>query len=244
MQKGINTMNDPIILSVQVGRTQRMGMEDSTEVMQRAWSSAIFKSAVDGRVWVSTLQVSGDEQADLRVHGGPDKAVYSYPFENLRAWAVELGLGEIPGGGFGENLTTANLLEDAVCIGDSFRAGEVILQVSQPRGPCWKLMRRWNQPDLAVRVDESGRTGWYQRVLREGFLQAGDKLELLERPNPAWTVLRAHFILRAPALKPDESLELAALPQLSAASRAGLLRGLEQNRRAPRRSTLTGEGDD
>lgn len=237
-------MDDARILSVQVGRARRMGTEDAPDPMQRPWSSAIFKDPVSGPVWADTIQLTGDEQADLRVHGGPDKAVYAYPVEHLRAWAIELGLGEIPGGGFGENLTTSGLLEDGVCIGDTFRAGEVLLQVSHPRGPCWKLARRWNLPDLAIRVDQMGRTGWYHRVLREGHLQAGDALELLERLHPAWTVQRAYSVLRAPALSPAEALELAALPELAASSRASLLKGLEQDKRSPRRSTLTGEADD
>jgi MOSC domain-containing protein YiiM len=234
----------PRILSVQVGHTRQLGAAESSDPMLRAWNSAIFKEAVEGPVWVSTSRVSGDEQADLRVHGGPDKAVFAYPVEHLRTWAVELGLTKMAGGGFGENLTTAGLLEDSVCIGDTLRAGGVLLQVSQPRGPCWKLARRWNQPDLALRVDESGRTGWYYRVLQEGYLQAGDPLQLVERPNPQWTVLHAYFILRAPALFPTKSLELAGLAHLSAASRASLLRGLQQNRRAPHHSTLTGEDED
>lgn len=237
-------MNDALILSVQVGRAHRMGTEGAADPVQRPWSSAIFKDPVNGPVWVGTTQMAGDEQADLHVHGGPDKAVNVYPVEHLLAWATVLGIDKIPGGGFGENLTLSGLLEEAVCIGDIFRAGEVMLQVSQPRGPCWKLARRWNLPDLAIRADQTGRTGWYFRVLREGNLQAGDRLEPIERIQSAWTVRRAYSILRAPALSPAEAQELAALPELAAASRAGLLRGLEQGKRGPRRSTLTGETDE
>lgn len=237
-------MNQAAILSVQVGRTRHFGDESSAEPMQRAWSSAICKDPVGGPVWVGAAHVEGDEQADPRVHGGPDKAVNAYPVEHLRTWAVELGLGEISGGAFGENLTTSGLVEDDVCIGDTVRIGTVILQVSQPRGPCWKLARRWNQPDLAIRMNESGRTGWYYRVLQEGTLQAGDAVQLVDRPNPLWTIHRAYLVLRAPALDPEKTLTLAGIPQLSGASRAGLLRGLEQDRRAPHRSTLTGEDDD
>ena len=231
------------ILSIQVGRPQRLGNEDAAVGFQRAWTSAIFKDPVAGPVWVGRTQISGDEQADLRVHGGPDKAVNLYPVEHLRAWAAELGIDEMPGGSFGENLTTAGLLEADVCIGDIFRAGKVLLQVSQPRGPCWKLGRRWNRPDLAIRADQTGRTGWYFRVLEEGHLQAGDRLELAERPNPAWSIQHAYAVLRAPALSPQEALALAALPELAATSRAGLLSGLETGKRGPSRSTLTGEKD-
>lgn len=237
-------MTSTQILSIQIGRTQRLGSEDAADGFQRAWTSAIYKEPVHGPVWVGQTQISGDEQADLRVHGGPDKAVNLYPVEHLRAWAVELGLDEMPGGSFGENLTTAGLLEADVCIGDIFRAGEVLLQVSQPRGPCWKLARRWGVPDLAVRADQTGRTGWYFRVLEEGHLQAGDRLELADRPNPVWSIQRAYSVLRAPALSREDALALAALPELAAASRAGLLRGLETGKRGPRRSTLTGEDGD
>lgn len=237
-------MKSAQILSIQVGRAQRLGSEDASAADQRAWTSAIFKDPVNGPVWFGRTQISGDEQADLRVHGGPDKAVNLYPVEHLRAWAVELGLDEMPGGSFGENLTTTGLLEADVCIGDIFRAGEVLLQVSQPRGPCWKLACRWNLPDLAIRADQTGRTGWYFRVLQEGHLQSGDRLELAERPNPVWTIHRAYSVLRAPALSPEDALALAALPELAVASRAGLLTGLEAGKRGPRRSTLTGEKDD
>lgn len=120
-------MKSAQILSLQVGHAQRLGSEDASAADQRAWTSAIFKDPVSGPVWVGNSQISGDEQADLRVHGGPDKAVNLYPVEHLRAWAVELGLDEMPGGSFGENLTTAGLLEADVCIGDIFRAGEVLL---------------------------------------------------------------------------------------------------------------------
>ncbi len=236
-------MEQATILSVQVGRVRRLGSEAATDPMQRPWTSGILKAAVSGPVWFGVEQIDGDEQANRDAHGGQDKAVCSYPVEHLRAWAAELGLGEITNGGFGENLTLSNLLEDGVCIGDSFRAGTVVLQVSQPRGPCWKLARRWQRPDLAIRADESGRTGWYFRVLQEGHLQAGDTLELLERPNPQWTIQRAYQALRAPAAHRQESLVLAALTQLSAASRESLLRGLEQGKQAPRRSTLIGDNE-
>ena len=234
-------MDDARILSIQVGRPQRLGSEDAAEGFQRAWTSAIYKDSVAGPVWVGRTQIRGDEQADLRVHGGPDKAVNLYPAEHLHSWATELGLEAMPGGSFGENLTTAGLLEADVCIGDIFRAGQVVLQVSQPRGPCWKLARRWNLPDLAIRADQTGRTGWYFRVLQEGHLQSGDRLELAERPNPSWSIHRAYSVLRAPALSPEDALALAALPELAATSRAGLLTGLETGKRGPRRSTLTGE---
>lgn len=237
-------MKSAQILSIQVGRAQRLGSEDASAADQRAWTSAIFKDPVSGPVWVGKPQISGDEQADLRVHGGPDKAVNLYPAEHLHSWATELGLEAMPGGSFGENLTTAGLLEADVCIGDIFRAGQVVLQVSQPRGPCWKLARRWGVPDLAIRADQTGRTGWYFRVLQEDNLQAGYRLELAERPNPSWSVQRAYFVVRAPALSPEDALALAALPELAAASQAGLLRGLEIGKRGPRRSALTGEESD
>jgi len=116
---------------------------------------------------------------------------------------------------FGENFTIAGSREENVCIGDTYRVDEVLVQVSQPRVPCWKLGRRWNLPDLAKRVETSGRTGWYLRVLREGSVKAGLPLELIERPFPQWPVSRASEVLRARKANPHDAAALAKCELLS-----------------------------
>lgn len=147
--------------------------------------TGIFKAPVEGAVMIRTLNVDGDGQADLRVHGGEDKAVYAYPIEHYDHWGRELVRDDLGFGQFGENLTVAGMTEDDVRIGDVYRVGAARLQVTQPRTPCYKLGLRMGDPGFPKRFLESRRTGFYCRVLQEGEVRAGDGIELLERdPTP------------------------------------------------------------
>ncbi len=139
--------------------------------------TAIFKSPVEGRVKLRRHNLAGDRQADLTVHGGANKAVYQYPSEHYSYWAGQLPDADLPFGAFGENLTTAGLLEDAVRIGDRFRIGSAILQVTQPRMPCFKLGIRFGRADMVKRFWLSGRSGIYFSVVEEGELGSGDAVE-------------------------------------------------------------------
>ncbi|MCD6672278.1 MAG: MOSC domain-containing protein [Burkholderiaceae bacterium] len=155
--------------------------------------------------------LDGDEQGDRRVHGGPDKAVHLYPREHYEPWIIELGALPVLGapGAFGENLSTAGLLENDVCLGDTVRVGGVVLQVSQSRQPCWRLNHRFGVADMARRVQERSRPGWYCRVLQPGELRAGDSIELLERPHPEWPLERLMRLLyRSDPTDPDLVLAL------------------------------------
>jgi len=159
--------------------------------------SAIDKQPLAGPVSIGELGFAGDEQGDPRVHGGPDKAIHHYAFDHYAAWRDELGatpLLEVPGA-FGENISTRGLDEDGVCLGDRFRLGTALVEVSQGRQPCWKLNDRFGVPDMARRVQSSGRTGWYYRVLQPGVAHAGDALRLDARPYPAWTLRRLGMLL-------------------------------------------------
>jgi MOSC domain-containing protein YiiM len=167
------------IVSLQVGMPQHFGDENSNGPSAAGWVTSIFKQSVSGPVWLSKLNLKGDAQSDLTVHGGPDKAVLAYSAEHYPAWRSELRLPEFPLGAFGENLTVAGATEDDTCIGDVHQIGDAIIQVSQPRSPCWKLARKWNLADLPKRVVKSGRSGWYYRVLQEGTVEAGSDLKLL-----------------------------------------------------------------
>src|SRR3954471_4221077 len=151
-------------------------------------STGIFKEPVVGRVTLRTLNLDGDRQADLTVHGGPAKAVYAYPSEHYPFWRGELPGMDFPWGAFGENLTTEGLREDDVHIGDRFRAGGVELMVTQPRMPCFKLAIRFNRADMVKRFLRSGRTGFYLAVVREGEIGAGDALELVAEDDSRITV--------------------------------------------------------
>jgi len=156
-------------------------------------TSGIFKEPVAGRVMVRRLNIDGDDQADRRVHGGFDMAVYAYPFEHYAYWRNELGRETFPYGQFGENLTVAGLCEDSVRVGDIFRVSEALLQVTQPRIPCYKLAIRMEQgPDFPARFQQSGRMGFYFRVLEEGEIGAGDPIELAESDEGSVTI--AEFI--------------------------------------------------
>jgi len=163
------------IISVNVG-LPRLVLRNGEPV-----STGIFKEPVNGRVTLRTLNLDGDRQSDLSVHGGPFKAVYLYPSEHYDFWKQELPDMDLPWGIFGENLTTTGLLETEVHIGDRFRTGTAELMVTQPRMPCYKLAIRFGRADIIKRFLVSERTGFYFSVLKEGEVGAGDEIELLER---------------------------------------------------------------
>lgn len=207
------------VLSVQVGMPREHGTEGAAEPMERAWTTGFFKEPVAGPVRVGATNLEGDGQADLRVHGGPDKAVLLYAASHYPAWREELGFA-MPFGAFGENLAVEGMTEADACIGDVIDVGTARLQVSQPRGPCWKIARRWKMRDLSARVQGTGRTGWYARVLREGVLQAGDAVVLADRPHPRWTVALATELLHPDNGREAEAAALADVPELAESWRA------------------------
>ena len=176
--------------------------------------SGIAKQPRTDKVWISPIGLEGDEQGDLRVHGGPDKAVHHYAFEHYALWRDELGalpLLEAPGA-FGENISTRGLTEAEVCLGDRFTLGSALLEVSQGRQPCWKLNDRFGVADMARRVQSTGRSGWYYRVLRPGLAQAGDVLTLVERPHADWPLQRLADLLYQRVLSPALLEPALALP--------------------------------
>ena len=156
------------LISVNVGQPRKVEFRDGTVL------SGIFKAPVAGRVVVRKLNLAGDQQADLTVHGGPDKAVYAYPVEHYSYWNTELPGTELAYGMFGENLTTGGLDEASVYIGDQFRIGSAVLRVTQPRTPCYKLGIRFGRSDLIEKFWFSGRSGFYFSVITEGEVGAGD----------------------------------------------------------------------
>ena len=190
-------MGAPVLVSIQVGRPSVRGVPGSDDPMDQTWTSGIVKNVIDGPVWLGRTNLAGDGQADLVNHGGPDKAVLSYAATHYPGWRQELDRPDLPHGAFGENFTIDGLSEDVVCVGDSYALGDdVVVQVSQPRVPCWKLARRWRLKELTALVERSGRTGWYLRVLKEGEVQPGLTVTLIERPHPEWTVTRASQVMR------------------------------------------------
>jgi MOSC domain-containing protein YiiM len=198
------------IISVQVGRPREV------EWRGRTVRTSIFKEPVAGPVRVGKLNLAGDEQSDLSVHGGVDKAVYVYPSEHYAYWRGELPGAPLPWGAFGENLTTEGLSESALRIGDRLIIGSADLVVTQPRLPCFKLGIRFGRPDMVKRFQRSGRTGFYLSVLGEGAISAGDPIRILPTEAPSLSV--ADIARLYAADETEEGLlrrasELGALPE-------------------------------
>jgi MOSC domain-containing protein YiiM len=181
-------------------------------------SSAIAKAILSGPVRIGFLGLEGDEQADHRYHGGPDKALHHYPSDHYPHWAqraVDHPLLNGPGA-FGENISTWGLAETQVCIGDRFRLGTALIEVSQGRQPCWKQAARMEWTTLPAMMVRERRSGWYYRVIEEGVAEAGDMLTLVDRPLPDWSVARVFGLLIAGDHKqnPADLEALAAMPLL------------------------------
>ena len=171
----------PLLTSLNIGPP--IPIEDGAP-----WHTGIYKHPVPGPIFLSLTNLAGDGQADLKVHGGPDKAVCVYPSGHYASWREELGAHDCGPGWFGENFSVDGQIEKDVAIGDTYRIGTAVVQISQPRAPCSKLARRWKRPHMPKLVVESGRTGWYLRVLETGTVERGDLLTLLDSPFPQWTI--------------------------------------------------------
>lgn len=207
------------LVSVQAGRPRKLEFEG------KAWRSAIYKEAVTGRVALSPTNIEGDRQANLKFHGGPDKAICCFPTEHFAFWRAALGRGDEFGfGAFGENFTLQGMTEAQVCIGDAFAVGTAVVQVSQPRQPCINLARKWDSAEMPADMISADHTGYYMRVLTTGEVGAGDFLTLQERPHPEMTVTAANGILYRKHGGETARLALIALPELSDAWKQTLSR--------------------
>ncbi|MEH1841491.1 MAG: MOSC domain-containing protein [Nostoc sp.] len=198
------------LISLNVGLPREVTWKGKTVI------TGIFKEPVNDRVMLRSLNLDGDGQADLTVHGGADKAVYLYPFEHYDYWRGELPDTELSLGIFGENFTTTGLREEEVNIGDRFRIGTVTLMVTQPRLPCYKLGIRFGQPNIVKQFLASRRTGFYFRVLQEGEVGAGDTLELISRDSNNITVANITQLYVRDQNNPEllrRAAQLEALPQ-------------------------------
>ena len=181
--------------------------------------SGIHKSLVATPLWLSEQGFDGYEQADRRVHGGPEKAVHHYPRDHYATWIEQLGTQPLllAPGAFGENLSTRGLTEESVCVGDVFELGQAVVQVSQGRQPCWKLNARLGHKGAARLMQDMGRTGWYYRVLKPGFVTGSDELVLVDRRETDWPLSRVMGLLfrRDPSLAGEwaAAAELAPLAE-------------------------------
>ncbi len=245
------TRRDPLqftLLGLQIGAPELLenrlpGPDAGTAA--GTFRTAMRKIAVPGPVLATATGLIGDDVASTDAHGGTENAVCVYCAAHYATWQTDRvvaasGLGAF--GDFGENLTLgmppggrpaapgalhAGVTEDDVCIGDVFTTGVVEFEISKPREPCSKLNRRWGVPDLRERVRDTNRCGWYMRVRREGFVSAGDTLTLIARPNPAWTVARAHRHLYFQEDGPAGDVALSTLPGLAESWQARFARKLQ-----------------
>ncbi|GAA4498070.1 MOSC domain-containing protein [Hymenobacter ginsengisoli] len=186
--------------------------------------TSIFKQPIAGAVAVQAEHLAGDGQADLRVHGGRDKAVYAYPQEHWAYWQQVLPAAQLVPGAFGENLTTTGLLEAEVRVGDCFQIGTVVLLAVQPRQPCFKLAIRLGRPSIVREFEAAGRNGIYFRVQQTGVLSAGDAITLIERSPYPVTIQDMANCLTADSYDQDKVQALLATPYLSASWRERLTR--------------------
>jgi MOSC domain-containing protein YiiM len=195
------------LLSVQTGRTAPLGPDHVP--------SAFVKTARTGPVAVGHLSLEGDEQADLAVHGGPEKAVYAYAASHFPDWAARFPALNFTGGAMGENLTVTGMTEADICVGDVHGIGTALLQVCQPRQPCFKFSLRHNNNRLPKTMVKSGQSGWYYRVLQTGALKASDAIILHERPNPDFPFTRlVEIVYRGQATR-QEIARMAEMPGLA-----------------------------
>lgn len=192
------------------------------------YRSGIAKHPVDVKTTLTRVGFIGDEQGDPRFHGGPEKAVHHYAAEHYDHWREALPTAAcLEPGGFGENLSTRGMDEAQIAIGDIFRIGTALVQVSQGRQPCWKLNDRFAIADMAERVQSTGRTGWYYRVLEEGIVASGSECHLIDRPTPDWTLRRVWQIFYRDPLNRAGLERITALSTLSDSWRDYARRRLE-----------------
>ncbi|MEK6658511.1 MAG: MOSC domain-containing protein [Campylobacterota bacterium] len=203
------------IISLQIGKVKSYGNKDSKDFSDKQWESGSFKEVIDTQVWAGKVGFIGDEVADKVHHGGTEKAIFANSYENYESWAKFLGLKTIPFGALAENLTIFGFHESSVCLGDIHKMGSAVLQVSQPRKPCWKISKRWNNKKFTNEIYTSGLTGWYYRVLEEGFIEAGDKIEILLHDEAKISILDANKAFADPSKYRELLEKIANIPSIA-----------------------------
>lgn len=188
-------MNAPYVDKILSGKVRQMGDPEATTALDKPWQSGMFKKEVEGKCWLGATGLEQDEVADTKNHGGAEKAVFAYPSSHYAFWQKKLGTDEIDVGAMGENFQVQEVDEFSICIGDTFEIGDAVIQVSQPRQPCWKPARRFRVMDFALQIQNSGRTGWYFRVLKEGYISGQSSLKLQERTFPQWTIAACNEVM-------------------------------------------------
>jgi MOSC domain-containing protein YiiM len=203
------------IVTLLAGKPVLIPATGSEEWWDKAWTTSLNKQSATGPLWLGYEGLSGDASADTRVHGGVDRAVCVYPSEHYNHWHTVSELSELPHGGLGENFTTEGLLEEEVCIGDIYRVGTALVQVSQPRQPCWKPARQWKFKEFTALIETTGYTGFYFRVKQHGAVREEDGFALEERPNPMLTIAHCNEVYYRRKADAEAAWVLSACPELS-----------------------------
>ncbi|HIP12943.1 MAG TPA: MOSC domain-containing protein [Arcobacter sp.] len=209
------------VLSVQIGKIKIIKDESMKE---KKWETGSFKKPVSSQIDVTTMGIKGDEISDLIHHGGIHKAVFANSYLNYPTWSKFLNKKNLEFGSLGENITFSNIKEEDVCIGDIHQIGEVILEVSQPRQPCWKLSKMHNIDMFKENIYETNRTGWYYRVLEEGTISKDDSVVLVKRLESAISIFHANEILKEPSKYEKKAKQLIDLNVLSQAFKNSLIK--------------------
>lgn len=196
------------LLSIQVGKPK------TVEFRGQPVTTGIFKDPIQGAVMVRSLNIDGDGQADLRVHGGVDKAVYGYAFDTYAWWKEKRPMDEFSYGAFGENLTFDTLPEDQIYLGDTFELGTCVLQAAQPRFPCFKLGVKFDDPGILKTFLEYGRPGVYFRVLRVGRIEAGQSLKLIDHEKERVSISALNKMVMSRGVAPEEIKRVLAISSL------------------------------
>jgi MOSC domain-containing protein YiiM len=198
------------LISINVGLPRLLSWQGAT------FKTGIFKNPVHGKIMLRATNLDGDRQADLTVHGGPNKAVYAYPGEHYSAWQLELPDEKRGWGAFGENFTTEGLIESQVCVGDQLEIGGATLRVTTPRLPCFKLAAKFQREDIIKRFVKNGRCGFYFSVINEGEVRAGDEIRLIGRETSTLSIAEVNELYTSGSPDPrllERSLNVQFLPQ-------------------------------
>jgi len=213
------------LVSIQIGKPRAMESDPAFALSSKPWRTAIFKAPVSGKVNVGTEGIHGDGQADLKHHGGVDKAICVYPVEHFEYWRQQLNRKDFGNGAFGENFSVAGLEESSVAIGDRWQIGTATFEVSQPRQPCWKLARRWQSKTLAAQAIDSGKTGWYLRVIKTGTIRCDAPIMVncgSDPSQPRFSIADANDLFYGKQRDLKSLKQLLDVPQLSDAWRSEL----------------------
>ncbi len=206
--------NPPFIKSLQIGKVQQLGDINSTEFLSKYWESGSFKEMmIDGII--TFVGIVGDEVSDTKSHGGVEKAVFANSYENYPLWSKFLGINKLPFGALAENLTISGLDETTVFLGDIHHIGGVTLQVCQPRKPCWKISRKWQNKEFTNEIYTSGRTGWYYKVLKIGKITKNDAIIISHNDDILISIMEANQAFRKPKIYQNVLQEILLIPNIS-----------------------------